>query len=69
MTPSWATQERSAPRDFRTVTGMMGSDTTLSSMKTNSGRRRPEMTIGIQRTLGNERPKRKKMIVAVCRSQ
>jgi hypothetical protein len=45
---------------------MMGSDAILSSMKTKRGRRRPEMAIGIQRTLGNERPKRKHMIVAVC---
>jgi hypothetical protein len=61
-------QERSAPRDLRTVTGIIGSDAILISTKTKRARRMPELIIGIHKTLGNERPKRKQMIVAVSRS-
>jgi len=49
-------QERSAPRDFKTVTGMIGSAARYSSMRMNVPRTRREITIGIQRILGDESP-------------
>ena len=60
MIPNCATQERRAPRDFRTVIGMIGSDATYSSMIMKEIRRKEEITIGTQRTVDQESPKRKR---------
>lgn len=66
MIPSCARQERSAPRDLSTVTGMIGSEAKRVSIKMNARRMRNDIAIGIQRTVAEERPKRNKHIAQVC---
>lgn len=68
MTPNCARQERRAPRDFSTATGMIGSAAIYSSVTMNAIRRTREAAIGCQRTFGKESPKRKETRVAIWKA-
>lgn len=65
MIPNCAMQDRSAPRDLRTVTGIIGSEANRVSIKIKASRMMKETPIGIQSTLADERPKRNRHIEMV----
>ena len=65
MIPNCATQERSAPRELSTATGMMGSEANRVSMRMKVRRMGRESPIGTQSTLAEESPKRNRHIERV----
>lgn len=65
MKPVVARQVSKVPRDLKTETGMTGSLATYASLSTKTGRARADNTMGVGRTLGPDRPKRKSTMVVV----